>query len=202
MEKVLEIAIYKINGDVEIFETARTKMKAKLTTYPGYCFGLTFKDLEKEGVYLDYYLWNSLKEAEHAAESFQSDAEAKDFLGCVAKITHFNHYQPQDNTLMDANDFSAGEILEFALGEIKSDALPTLKEIKPTVLELAKKQRGFKKISSAVDAHNKHVMFDALCWQRLSDATDAMTALHEMPVCQNFMGSFEKDLFFGHLTRA
>lgn len=203
MSKIIELAVYKLKTNEEQnFEAHRLEMREGLEKYSGFISGLTFRDTANPGTYLDYYLWESLEEAEKAANEIQSNEKACSFLNAIDKLIHYGHYVPENNELIHENSFPNNEILEFAIGKIKESEIENFSQSKLELIPIVKGQEGLIRFTSANSHNDKAIFFDALCWENPDSAKKAMDAVHSNQACQEFMNTFEENIYFGHLKLA
>lgn len=204
MTKVLEIAVYELNKDVASkgVDTVRRKMNESLSKYPGFISAMTFRDLNQENTLLDYSYWATLEQATEAVKTFKSDPDAADYINKINKVIHFGHYYPEDDEILQASDFGRNSVLEFAIGEIKKESLSSMREIKPKLFKVVKEQKGLNKITGAKSSEDKTLMLDGICWNDMSDLSNAMDVIHKEEVCRDFMETFKEDIYFGQLKLA
>jgi hypothetical protein len=200
-QKTIELVVYKVaEQSIDGFEATSSAMKNQLASYKGYIRGFTFKDPEKAGIYLDYIVWDDEETALAAANDIKADKVCAPFMAAIEQVVHSAHYKPShDGKLLCADDFDHNTVIEFALGEIKADALDTVKVVKPQLFEIVGQQQGMLQITSAVACGNEKALMDVLCWASAEQMGQAMEVIHQTEQCQTFMSTFEKDVFYGHM---
>jgi len=189
---ILELAVYKVKrAELPQFAEARAQMVSQVATWPGYRSGVTFRSLQSDVTFLDYFLWDSIETAKTAAEAIKTSEPAKAFLGSIGEIVFFGHFS-SDAPLLSLEDFPNDEVLEVALSEIAPRKEQANRDLKSELFSLVSEQSGFERVVSAtsVNGDGVTVNIDLLQWQSLPSAHAAMEAVHDLPQCAAFMSTY------------
>ncbi|MCJ8275145.1 MAG: hypothetical protein MJK04_37800 [Psychrosphaera sp.] len=200
-KKTIELVVYTVSEqNMDGFNAKRSAMANQLTSYSGYVSGFTFKDTEKAGTFLDYIVWDNEETALAAVNDIKTDQACAPFIEAIEQVLHSAHYTlAQDTKSLCVDNFDHNTIVEFALGEVKADALQTVSVVKPQLFDIVRQQQGLLQITSAVQTDNEKALMDVLCWASAEQMGQAMEVIHQTEQCQTFMSTFEKDVFYGHL---
>lgn len=197
-----ETAIYSVKPEtLGVYADARSKMYNAISKWNGFISGVTFRSIEKETVFFDYFQWESRTRALDAAERVKKTPDMQEFLGCIDEIISYQHYEV-DGTQPCFRNTDVGDVFEVALGVVDSEQRETFQLIKPELFKLVRQEAGLKEIASAQAEHEDGILsLDVLRWQTMDAASRAMENIHKTEQCGVFMATFAKDIHFDHMTK-
>lgn len=114
--QVYEVALYRVKDQsLSSFEQLHDGAFSRISTYQGHVKAFGYKSLDKENLFLDVALWNSLEEAKQAQRKFESEDFNKNFMSSIETIVLFDHVKTvSENGILSYNDLESQDILELA----------------------------------------------------------------------------------------
>jgi len=197
---VLELVVYTIKPEaLGGINAHRNEMRRALSQWDGFLSGITFQSLDNANAFVDYYLWNNLTQARKAAERIESAPEARGFLDCISQVVVFKHFEVEGDqpSFTKADE---GDVFEIGMSVVDPDKRETYRSIRPEVLALAGREKGFKEVASfEAESDEGPICLDVLRWQSIDAANEAMENINKTEQCGVFMSTFKKTVYFDHM---
>ncbi len=93
-KKIVEIVVYKVNKDHKgNLKNAIDQARSAVYDMPGFVSYQTFRSMDKELIYMDYVIWESLEEAKAAAAKVPQLKEFAEFGQAIEDIVVMDHLE-------------------------------------------------------------------------------------------------------------
>jgi hypothetical protein len=114
-------------------------------------------------------------------------------------VVVFKHFEVEgDQPSFTKTD--EGDVFEIGMSVVDPDKRETYRSIRPEVLALASREKGFKEVASfEAESDEGPVCLDVLRWQSIDAANEAMENINKTEQCGVFMSTFKKTVYFDHM---
>lgn len=197
-DHLAEIVVYRIKADTAPDTGLSIKqVNEALDQFEGFVSRQVYQSIDDPHLFFDYVVWNSLEEAQRAAQAFSQHELLRPFAQVIDSTVafghyHFNRFVGTYPTQMD------GEVIELVLYKLKSDHLSELPEITETVNRELSNTEGFRYRASGVSPKQANQFADFLVWQDTTTARAAMAEMESNPFVQPFFAMNEETTLFEH----
>ena len=178
-------------------------MLAALKTFSGYRSGQTFRAVSDSTIFVDYFTWASLEEAQKAARQFEHLSEAQAFLHTIDSILVYNH-----STLVNDGHIlghahhtppTSHDVAEIAVYRVPKTSQDALFRERLTIFDMIKRYDGFKSGRTTRAVEDTEVIVDFLRWTDLATAEKADSEITSTPQAESYFSKVTAFTFFDRL---
>ena len=202
--EVVELAIYKVRPDqLANYPAARAQMRAALKALSGYRSGHTFQAVSDATIFVDYFTWAGLEDAQEAARQIEHLAEAQDFLQTIDSILVYHHLTfVADGLILGPAHHrppTPDDVAEMAVYRAPEASQEALLSERLPIFEMIKRYDGFRSGRTARAIEDAEVIVDFVQWTDLATAEKADSKVTATPEAESYFSKVTEITFFDRL---
>lgn len=202
--EVVELAIYKVRSDqLANYPAAREQLLAALKTFSGYRSGQTFRAVSDPTLFVDYFTWASLDEAQEAARQVEHLADAQAFLQTIDSILVYHHLRFVADGLILGQAHNRpptpDDIAEMAVYRVPQASQEALLGERLPIFDMIKRYDGFRSGRTTRAVEDDEVIVDFVQWTDLATAEKADSEVTATPQAESYFSKVTAITFFDRL---
>ena len=197
-DHLAEIVVYRLKGDaIPSVSMQKDQVNHTLGSFEGFVSRQVYQSINAPHLFFDYVIWNSLEEAQRAAQAFPQHESLRPFAQTIDSTVAFGHYQ-FDRFAGTYPASLSSEVVELVLYSVRSDQLAEVPRIFDIISQELSHTEGFRyRVSGAAPGHANQFA-DLLVWQDAATARASMALMESNPRVQPFFAMNEETTLFEH----
>lgn len=194
--QVVEVVLYQVNPEADKGFIAQG-VNQELATFEGFISRQTFQSFKDENLLLDWVVWESLEQAQAAAQTLPQKESLAPFMQSITKVAFMEHFEVQ-YFAGALEHFAETNALEVVLYKIKPESLGDFEPIFEQVSGELAQVEGFIGRQSGQSLKEANQFVDFLIWEDLAKAEASMAVVEQNPNILPFFEMNQETTLFEH----
>jgi len=194
--QIVEMVLYKVKPQTNLNFVSQ-KVNRELSKFSGFVSRQTFQSCEDKGTLLDWVIWESLEQAQKAAQELPQIKSLAYFMQNIEKVDFFDHFEIK-YFAEEKETFEKNAVLELVVYKIKKEKLTSFDSIFKQVSNELKTITGFESRKTGVSFKEENKLVDFLIWEDLEKAQNSMKIVKQNQKILEFFEMNEETFVFKH----